>query len=85
MPICSHMVKRSARKTLRDTSMTLSPASARRECRSTGVPGGANAASASFVRSMEKDDEIAVLTFSTEVHELKPVATIRAVGESLAD
>ena len=47
MPICSHMVKRSARNTLRDTSMTLSSASARRECRSTGVPGAISSWSAS--------------------------------------
>ena len=39
---------------------------------------------ASFIRAMEKDDEIAVITFSSDVRTLRPVAPVREVGEVLA-
>ncbi len=39
---------------------------------------------ASFIRSMEKDDEIGVITFSTTARALRPVAPVREVGEGLA-
>jgi Ca-activated chloride channel homolog len=39
---------------------------------------------ASFIRSMQKEDEIAVVAFSDQPHLLKPLSKVRDVGESLA-
>jgi Ca-activated chloride channel family protein len=39
---------------------------------------------ASFIRTMQKEDEIAVVTFSTNVSLLRPLAPVREVGEVLA-
>ncbi|MBI5534957.1 MAG: VWA domain-containing protein [Deltaproteobacteria bacterium] len=39
---------------------------------------------ASFIRAMQKEDEIAVVAFSTNVSLLRPLAPVREVGEVLA-
>ncbi len=49
-----------------------------------GKMAAAKKGAASFIRAMEKDDEISVITFSTDVRTLRPVAPVREVGEVLA-
>lgn len=44
----------------------------------------ANAASAEFIRRLNRDDRLAVLAFNTEIANFGPVAPVREVGEILA-
>lgn len=44
----------------------------------------AKKAAARFIRSMEKDDEVAVIAFSSSTKMLRPMAPVREVGEQLA-
>lgn len=44
----------------------------------------AKKAAARFIRSMEKDDEVAVIAFSSSTRMLRPMASVRDVGEALA-
>ncbi len=39
---------------------------------------------AQFIRAMEKDDQVAVIAFSDKARLLKPISSVRDVGESLA-
>jgi Ca-activated chloride channel homolog len=49
-----------------------------------GKIAAAKKGAANFIRAMEKEDQIAVITFGSNVALLKPVAPVREVGEGLA-